>query len=146
MLFSPFALRQAVAGQYARARDPAVVHLLHHMCQAASDLNVTTTDVTDGFLAELMPMLKEDRAAAVEAILQVGDLGVGWDGGVPVVLVVHWVGDGGFTVNGFEASYLFYHISPHTHAHGMLKSMILHIRIVQAVFLKQIPHISLLDS
>ncbi|XP_043224122.1 leucine-rich PPR motif-containing protein, mitochondrial-like [Amphibalanus amphitrite] len=70
VLFSPFALRQAVAGQYARARDPSAVHLLHHMCQAASDLNVTTTDVTDGFLTELLPMLKDDRAAAVEAMLE----------------------------------------------------------------------------
>ena len=79
MLFSPFALRQAVAGQYARGRDPASVHLLHHMCQAASDLNVTTTDVTEGFLTELMPLLKEDRAAAVETILEVGEFWELWD-------------------------------------------------------------------
>ena len=72
MLFSPFALRQAVAGQYARGRDPAAVHLLHHMVQAASELNVTPLDVTDGFLAELVPMLDKDRAAAVQHILEVG--------------------------------------------------------------------------
>ena len=42
------------------------------MCQAASDLNVTATDVTDGFLTELVPLLEKNRAPAVEAILEVG--------------------------------------------------------------------------
>ena len=50
------------------------------MCQAASDLNVTATDVTDGFLTELVPLLEKNRAPAVEAILEVGRGGRGREG------------------------------------------------------------------